>query len=100
MFGTNKIQKEIDKNKQKEIAKLNEVMLDKFVRFQIDNNTRAFIANAGSNDFIVNLIMQFASLQWRPMEEKEREELQKALAKASGIIIADKNDIPKELPKN
>ena len=89
-WNVSKTIKEQEKKKNEEFNKLNEDILSKFIQFQIDNNARAFIVNAGSSDFIVNLIMQFASLKWRPMEEKEKEQLQIELAKASGIIVAKK----------
>ena len=79
--------KTIDKNKEKELQKLNEETNDKFIRFQLDNNVRPVIANAYNDDIIVNLVMQMAQLVWRPMENQERTQIQEELAKKAGIVL-------------
>lgn len=96
MTKLDKLHKEIDKDKAKELeAKIRQVSQD-FIKFQIDNEVRATIRNQFQGDAnyppnaILDLIMTYAVLAWRPMEPGEKEELQKKLAESHGIEIPNK----------
>ena len=71
----------IDKKAQKEFnAKINDISRD-FIRFQIEHKARAFMGNYYQNNnkyppnAIIDFICSFNQLHWRPMTEKESEEL-------------------------
>ena len=82
------VHKDIDKKKEKELKDLNDKMLDKFLRFQRDDDARAIIANQfAGQDLIVDLISQYAVLKWMPMDFKEKAELNAKLAQKQGIEL-------------
>lgn len=88
MSFLNKIHKDIAKDKEKELKELNEKMLGEFIRFQIQNNARAILTNQFSGqDLIVDLISQYSQLRWFPLEQEEKDRLNKQLAEKAGIII-------------
>ena len=88
------IHKDIDKSKEKEVKELNDQMLEKFIRFQVENNARAIIMNQFSGqDLIVDLISQYSMLKWAPLSEEEKTKLRAQLAKKAGIIVPEENAI-------
>ena len=89
IMNINQIHKKIDKQEDKKLKELNDEMLVKFIRFQVENNARAIVMNQFSGqDLIVDIISQYSILKWAPLNEQEKQELQSKLAKQAGIDIA------------
>ena len=82
----NKIHKKADKENE-ELKKLNEETNDKFLRWQVENNVRAQILHPYMENYIVGMTINDAILAWRPLQENEKTELTKKLAKKSGIDL-------------
>lgn len=87
MSFMDKVHKKADKEKNEELKKLNEETNDKFLRWQLENNVRAQILHPYMENYIVGMTISDAILAWRPLENEEKENLQKTLAKKAGIDL-------------
>ena len=85
--------KKMEKAKQEEFQKKLKDIARDFVRFQIDHDARAVVANQfqGSPEYPPNALIDFIAsnsfLTWRPMEQQEKDDLNKRLAEDSGIVV-------------
>lgn len=82
-----KTHKKIEKEKNEELKKLNEETNDKFLHWQIEQGVRAQILHPYMENYIVGMTISDAVLAWRPMEQDEKENLQKGIAKKAGIDV-------------
>ena len=88
-----KLHKSIDKAKLKEFeARLKDINKD-FIRFQIDHNCRAFIANIyQENDqyppnALIDFVCSGSQLSFRSIDQKEKDEMNNKLVQAQGIVL-------------
>ena len=94
-----KTHKKIEDDKLKEFnKKLKDINLD-FIRFQINNECRAIIANIyQQNDqyppsALIDFVCSGSQLTFRPIDQAEKDEMNNKLLKAQGIDLPDKGII-------